>query len=262
MVRQDRITREAAPLRQQVVKLLREDILSGALTPGERLRESVLCDAYGVSRTVVREALRQLFNHKCAYCENRLESNVAFDIEHFRPKQRCVDEQGNLFPVHYWWLALDWNNLYLSCRGCNSAKKNRFPVDGERADPRARENNIEALFQQEQPLLLDPCRADDDPESHFVYVEDGQITSDTRRGRATIETCALNRRTLVDARKQRLDELMSLVETAGLLLDVPPEDADDLEENETKSATANKSFLGQPPVKTPANTTPPKSGGE
>lgn len=60
MVRQDRITREAAPLRQQVVKLMREDILSGALTPGERLRESVLCNSYGVSRTVIREALRQL----------------------------------------------------------------------------------------------------------------------------------------------------------------------------------------------------------
>ncbi len=60
MARQDRITREAAPLRQQVVKLLREDILNGELVPGERLRESMLCETYGVSRTVIREALRQL----------------------------------------------------------------------------------------------------------------------------------------------------------------------------------------------------------
>lgn len=50
----------AAPLRQQVVQLLRQDILDTALVPGERLRETDLCERYGVSRTVIREALRQL----------------------------------------------------------------------------------------------------------------------------------------------------------------------------------------------------------
>ncbi|MFF9346272.1 GntR family transcriptional regulator [Streptomyces sp. NPDC014734] len=55
-----RLTRHAAPLRQQITRLLREDILSGAFEPGDALRESGLCEAYGVSRTVVREALRQL----------------------------------------------------------------------------------------------------------------------------------------------------------------------------------------------------------
>lgn len=54
------IARTAAPLRQQVVRLIREDILNGALVPGQRLVESALCEAYGVSRTVIREALRQL----------------------------------------------------------------------------------------------------------------------------------------------------------------------------------------------------------
>lgn len=55
-----KIERTAAPLRQQVVKLIREDILDGTLAPGARLVEGSLCDAYGVSRTVIREALRQL----------------------------------------------------------------------------------------------------------------------------------------------------------------------------------------------------------
>ncbi|WP_298493227.1 GntR family transcriptional regulator [uncultured Maritimibacter sp.] len=54
------ISRTAAPLRQQVVRLVREDILEGKLVPGQRLVESAMCDAYGVSRTVIREALRQL----------------------------------------------------------------------------------------------------------------------------------------------------------------------------------------------------------
>lgn len=54
------ISRTAAPLRQQVVRLVREDILEGKLVPGQRLVENALCEAYGVSRTVIREALRQL----------------------------------------------------------------------------------------------------------------------------------------------------------------------------------------------------------
>jgi len=54
------IARTAAPLRQQVVRLVREDILEGKLVPGQRLVENTLCEAYGVSRTVIREALRQL----------------------------------------------------------------------------------------------------------------------------------------------------------------------------------------------------------
>jgi DNA-binding GntR family transcriptional regulator len=60
MSRSSEIARTAAPLRQQVVKLIREDILNGVLAPGQRLLENALCEAYGVSRTVIREALRQL----------------------------------------------------------------------------------------------------------------------------------------------------------------------------------------------------------
>lgn len=50
----------AAPLRQQVVQALRQEILDDVMHPGDRLLESALCDRYGVSRTVIREALRQL----------------------------------------------------------------------------------------------------------------------------------------------------------------------------------------------------------
>lgn len=60
MARSVSVERQAAPLRQQVVKLIREQILSGEIAPGERLVESTLCSAFTVSRTVIREALRQL----------------------------------------------------------------------------------------------------------------------------------------------------------------------------------------------------------
>lgn len=55
-----RIKRVAAPLRHQVAEGLRDDIHEGHFLPGQRLVEGQLCDRYGVSRTVVREALRQL----------------------------------------------------------------------------------------------------------------------------------------------------------------------------------------------------------
>lgn len=54
------VHRVAAPLRQQVVELLRIAIVAGEFQPGERLVEQPLCDRFGVSRTVVREALRQM----------------------------------------------------------------------------------------------------------------------------------------------------------------------------------------------------------
>lgn len=54
------LRREAAPLRTQAVALLRRGIIDGRYRPGERLVEKRLEEELGVSRTVVREALRQL----------------------------------------------------------------------------------------------------------------------------------------------------------------------------------------------------------
>ncbi|WP_460942928.1 GntR family transcriptional regulator [Okibacterium endophyticum] len=54
------IRRLAAPLRQQVVDEIRRAIVEGAYPPGSRLIERVLCEQMQVSRTVIREALRQL----------------------------------------------------------------------------------------------------------------------------------------------------------------------------------------------------------
>lgn len=56
----DAIRRTAAPLRTEVVNALRRAIVAQEFAPGERLVETVLCEKYSVSRTVVREALRQL----------------------------------------------------------------------------------------------------------------------------------------------------------------------------------------------------------
>ena len=54
------VHRHAAPLRQQVVEALRLAIIDGRLAPGARLIERELTEMLRVSRTVIREALRQL----------------------------------------------------------------------------------------------------------------------------------------------------------------------------------------------------------
>jgi DNA-binding GntR family transcriptional regulator len=54
------IDKAAAPLRRQVLDELRQSIIAGRLAPGARLVERELIAMMGVSRTVVREALRQL----------------------------------------------------------------------------------------------------------------------------------------------------------------------------------------------------------
>lgn len=51
---------QAAPLRTQIVATLRSAIESGVLKPGVRLIERDLCEQLNVSRTSLREALREL----------------------------------------------------------------------------------------------------------------------------------------------------------------------------------------------------------
>jgi DNA-binding GntR family transcriptional regulator len=54
------LKRMAAPVREQVLVILRTEIIEGRLAPGQRLTERELTEMLGVSRTVLRESLRQL----------------------------------------------------------------------------------------------------------------------------------------------------------------------------------------------------------
>jgi len=55
-----KVHRVAAVLRHSVTESIRNAILAGRFRPGDRLPERELCEMTGVSRTLVREALRQL----------------------------------------------------------------------------------------------------------------------------------------------------------------------------------------------------------
>jgi uncharacterized protein (TIGR02646 family) len=148
----------------------------------------------------VREALREAFHYKCAYCESPDFSSAPLDVDHFRPIASAIGADGTESREHYWWLTYTWENLLLTCSDCMRAKGNRFPVNGTRA---SRTNPIE----DEQNLLLDPRRRPgeqdkDSPSRHLVFLEDGTVASTTDRGIVTIDVLGLNRSTLVTARRE------------------------------------------------------------
>lgn len=66
-----RVNHKSALLRDQVLETLRTAIIRGRYPPGTRLIERELCEALGVSRTSVREVLRQLEAERLVAIEPR-----------------------------------------------------------------------------------------------------------------------------------------------------------------------------------------------
>lgn len=144
----------------------------------------------------VKEDLELRYHHKCAYCEQKVES---YHVEHYRPKSI------------YYWLAYSWDNLLFCCATCNEKKLNYFetlqpqvsykPEDLPRIHELCQEYN-----QTEQPLLLHPEYENAEP--LLVFNEKGEISSTDKRAAYTISKkgCDLSRKKLCDFRKEVLDK--------------------------------------------------------
>jgi DNA-binding GntR family transcriptional regulator len=65
------VTKGPGSVKQEVVKALREDIIAGDLRPGEKLSEARLADRFGISRTPVREAFKELESEDLVTVERR-----------------------------------------------------------------------------------------------------------------------------------------------------------------------------------------------
>jgi uncharacterized protein (TIGR02646 family) len=154
----------------------------------------------------VRTALDEVFARKCAYCEIPIIDSAAGVVDHFRPAWKAINADGAISSRHYWWLATEWTNLFLSCASCNRYKANRFPVAGVRAE-------FGDELANEPALLLNPC--EDEPDEHLTFVPDGLVLGDTDRGQTTIDTLALNRDALRRARRERASALLDTVKTLG-----------------------------------------------
>lgn len=171
-----------------------------------------------------REAMLDLFNRKCAYCEATITLDQhAGDVEHYRPKGGVTDENDVRIKVRsgegglkahpgYYWLAYDPLNLLPSCIACNRPNKvgnrrvgkwNRFPVAGKHA---ISPEEVAA----EKPLLLNPLVPADDPALHIDFDSTtGRLIPKTERGRTTIELLNLNREGLPEDRRQAYDNVLA-----------------------------------------------------
>ena len=150
-----------------------------------------------------RNALTELFNGKCAYCETRLGEASQGDIERFRPRNGVAETSskklsGQYLFDHYWAQAFVWDNLLPACPSCKRSKANRFPI--EPGSTRAPADADRAALRNEKPLLLDPC-GEDEPNLHLLFSADGTVSGLSERGRATIEVLGLNRTPLCHERQ-------------------------------------------------------------
>jgi 5-methylcytosine-specific restriction endonuclease McrA len=82
----------------------------------------------------VKDALIEAQYGKCCFCERLVGGDG--DVEHFRPKRGyCQNKGERIQRPGYYWLAYNWDNLYLSCSSCNQRqKRNLFPL----SDPQKR----------------------------------------------------------------------------------------------------------------------------
>ena len=139
---------------------------------------------YRQKLTKVRPLLAGFYHGKCGFCESRIEPSIS----HYRPKRS------------YPWLWCEWTNLVPICSACGSRKRDLFPVS-ERKPFTSDDSDARAL-QAEEPLLLHPEY--DDPEQHLRFNLDGTIHPITERGKATIDLCGLDRKTLNENRDRKI----------------------------------------------------------
>lgn len=156
----------------------------------------------------VKEKLKEIFQHKCAFCETNTYAGAHKDVEHFRPKKL------------YYWLSYEWSNLLLSCQICNrDNKRTRFPLAeeenrvqvpaiDEHGDLEQFMCRINKMNDIERPLLLHP--AIDDPKDHLIFYADGTMEGKTEKGRKTIKIMGLSSRdrdALINARKKVVQDI-------------------------------------------------------
>lgn len=173
-------------------------------------------DAALLRHPEIKQAMRRGFGPACAFCESDTRSFEFIDIEHHRPKFGASGAKGQTEPLYYVWLAYDWDNLYPICRICNTAKKNAFPVSGNRGAIGA---SVDQLRQQEQALLLDPCFHD--PSHHLSFDLSGMATARTQIGEISIRVLDLNRKSLVLQRCRQIAQVLATLQLNPSIATVP-----------------------------------------
>ncbi|WP_430254857.1 AAA family ATPase [Neorhizobium sp. DAR64872/K0K18] len=171
-------------------------------TQREQLRAPIDHDMfrYGYLVDVVAKA----FDGRCAYCEREIGTSEG--IGHFRPLNLTTRYAAGTVD-HYSWLAYEWRNLVLLCKRCESAREDKFPVEGRHSPFLATLDEIEAI---ERPLLIDPTR--ENPLHHLSYLVTGECFPDwnSRKGKVTADIFRLNEEFLIQERRTAIEHTISV----------------------------------------------------
>jgi uncharacterized protein (TIGR02646 family) len=167
----------------------------------------------------VKEKLIRLQNYKCCFCESKIGHISYGDVEHFRPKSGWVQHEEPINQPGYYWLAYDWENLFLSCQLCNQRnKKNYFPLANE--EQRALNHNYDV--DDEHPLFVHPIS--DNPEDFIEFNEnEPRAINGNSRGDITITKLGLDRKELNEQRKRTLNMIFDIYDLAKGYPDTTPQ---------------------------------------
>lgn len=147
----------------------------------------------------VKDILKLENHNKCCYCGCFLKDSQNYsEIEHYRPKKdNPQNNEFNARGLGYYWLAAEWDNLFLSCKICNNKKGNKFPL----INPKDRSISSKDIT-SEKPCLLNYTEHDYVADEHFKF-EEGEIKGLGQRAIKTIKICELFRDDLTRERKSR-----------------------------------------------------------
>lgn len=153
----------------------------------------------------VKEALEIIYHRKCAYCEKSLK-DADRHVEHYRPK------------VPYFWLAFSWDNLLIACKKCNELKSNQFTehlggtvLSYNNETLKTAQSQAKKYNAIELPLILNPEQETEESiQKHFTFnIDTAELIPLSAQMKATIDVCRLNRKELVEKRKDELTRLKS-----------------------------------------------------
>ena len=169
----------------------------------------------------VKNALKEIFK-KCAYCDASYGAVFDGDVEHFRPKGRIKEKKPQT--PGYYWLANDWDNLFLACQHCNQRRKHllygaeklegygkldQFPLEAE--EKRISKPGTELKDEEPARLLVNPCI--DDPAEHFAYEStEAVVVPLTKKGVTSVNVYVLQRVLLVQERKKIMTDVLAFIQ--------------------------------------------------
>ena len=160
-----------------------------------------------------QKTLRELYQNKCAYCEERIrytqskniKEKKRHSIEHYRPKSK------------YYWLAYSWDNLLWCCEECNQNKDNEFEIENEKVEYSTDfdskiHSSTEEYNHLEEPKMVHPEL--EDVMNKLIFDTNGNVFSSNNRVQYSIDCCRLDRDYLNIKRKKIFDDLIKKIEDA------------------------------------------------